>query len=46
MERVRLRTTSEILYPVPVVLVTCQGLSGSPNIERTYRQLWIFKEEA
>ncbi len=32
MERVRLRTTSELLYPVPVVLVTCQGLSGPPNI--------------
>ena len=32
MDRVRLRTTSELLYPVPVVLVTCQGLSGPPNI--------------
>ncbi len=32
MKRVRLRTTSELLYPVPVVLVTCQGLSGPPNI--------------
>ncbi len=32
MERVRLRTTSELLYPVPVVLVSCQGLNGPPNI--------------
>jgi flavin reductase (DIM6/NTAB) family NADH-FMN oxidoreductase RutF len=32
MNRVRLRTSSELLYPVPVVLVTCQGLSGPPNI--------------
>ncbi len=32
MAKVRLRTTSELLYPVPVVLVTCQGLQGPPNI--------------
>ena len=32
MERVRLRTTSELLYPVPVVLVTCKGLDGHSNI--------------